>query len=343
MRTAFLFMALLAVAGAPRVQAQGTPKIQFDQTVVDFGKTSQVETVSGVFRYRNVGDGTLKLEKPQPQCGCTVAGLKPDTLLPGETGELSFTLNLGRSRAKLEKRITVVSNDPQTPQTLLTVKADYVPLYDISPISLSPMIALGAKSENQLVTVTRSDGQPLKIDSIQSSKPWITTRILPVPGSNHMARISVDMTPDGTPRRFNEFLQVYVDGKTNGPASTVFIYGRLSGEITTMPESLYWSITDPAKVKAERPDFAVTRRITLRATNGKPFEVKNARSSIKGVNVELVTKKPGEAYELVARLAEVPSASLPAGEITVDTNVASQPEVKIPVTINVFNPPPPKK
>jgi hypothetical protein len=77
-----LWMGAMCVAA----QAEGTPKIQFDQTVYDFGKTSQVETVSGVFKFKNIGDGILKLEPPKPSCGCTVAELKPDTLQPGETG-----------------------------------------------------------------------------------------------------------------------------------------------------------------------------------------------------------------------------------------------------------------
>ena len=88
----------------------GTPKLQFEQTVYDFGKTSQVENVSGTFKYKNVGDAVLKLEAPKPSCGCTIAGLKPDTLNPGETGELAFTFNLGRSRVVMEKRIAVKSN-----------------------------------------------------------------------------------------------------------------------------------------------------------------------------------------------------------------------------------------
>jgi hypothetical protein len=118
--------------------AEGAPKIQFDQTVYDFGKTSQVATVSGVFKFKNAGDGILKVEPPKPSCGCTVAELKPDTLQPGETGELPFTFNLGLYRATLEKHIAVRSNDPQTPEVSLTIKADYTPLYDINPMTLAP-------------------------------------------------------------------------------------------------------------------------------------------------------------------------------------------------------------
>jgi hypothetical protein len=70
---AALWMGAMCVAA----QAAGAPKIQFDQTVYDFGKTAQVETVSGTFKFKNTGDGILKVEPPKPSCGCTIASLKP--------------------------------------------------------------------------------------------------------------------------------------------------------------------------------------------------------------------------------------------------------------------------
>ena len=107
-----------------KVGAQGTPRIQFDQTIYDFGKTSVVTSVSGIFKFQNTGDGVLKLEPPKPSCGCTVAEVKPDTLPPGATGELPFSLNLGYYRGNLEKHITVKSNDPKTPEVSLGIKVD---------------------------------------------------------------------------------------------------------------------------------------------------------------------------------------------------------------------------
>ena len=58
-------------------QAEGMPQIQFAQTLHDFGKTSHT-TVSGVFKFKNVGNGILRVEPPKPSCGCTVAELKLD-------------------------------------------------------------------------------------------------------------------------------------------------------------------------------------------------------------------------------------------------------------------------
>ena len=192
--------------------ATNTAKIHFEQTVYDFGKTSQVETVTGTFKFKNVGDGVLKIEAPKPSCGCTVASLKPDTLPPGETGELVFALNLGRSRATMEKIITVKSNDPQTPEVLLTIKVDYTPLYDINPIALAPSVPFGGKATNLFVTITRTDGKPLGIQRLEPSKPWVTAQVKVEPGAKadaSTARILIEVQPDGPPRRFNEYVHVY--------------------------------------------------------------------------------------------------------------------------------------
>ena len=68
-----LAAALGLISTCPAIPIQATPKIQFDQTVYDFGKTSQVSTVSGIFKFKNIGDAVLKMDPPKPSCGCTAA------------------------------------------------------------------------------------------------------------------------------------------------------------------------------------------------------------------------------------------------------------------------------
>ena len=322
-------------------QAEGTPKIQFDQMVYDFGKTSQVATVSGVFKFKNIGDGVLKLEPPKPSCGCTVAELKPDTLQPGETGELPFTLHLGQVKAQFDKRITVKSNDPQTPEVSLTIKVDYTPLYDINPITLAPQLAFGVNDTDQFTTITRTDGKPLRIVRLDGSKPWITAKVEPgAKADDATERIRITIQRDGPPRRFNEFVQVYTAEQTNTPASGIYLYGQIMGEISLSPESLYWSVpntTNTTNAPAERPEAQITQRVTIRSAAGKAIELKNPQSSIKGMKVELVPKEAGKVYELVARLDEVPATTI-SGSVSFETSVAAQPRIEIPVIVNVFKP-----
>jgi len=318
------------------VHAEGTPKIQFDQPVFDFGKTSQVTTVSGVFQFKNTGDAILKLQPPKPSCGCTVAELKTNTLAPGATGELSFTLNLGYSRATLEKHIAVRSNDPLTPEVSLTIKVDYTPLYELTPMTLSPTLAFGANVTNQFATLTRTDGKPLHILRLDASKPWITATLVPDAGTNEAtARISVTVKREGPPRRYNEFVQVYSADQSNSPVSSIYLYGEILGEVSLAPEALYWSIAEGAKTAAGNPEALTTRRVTIKSVDGKAIELKNPQSTIKGINLELVPKEPGKVYELIARLDDVPASTV-SGSVSFETSVAAQSRIELPVIVNVF-------
>lgn len=327
-----LWMAAMCAAA----QAEGAPKIQFDRMVYDFGKTSQVATVSGVFKFKNVGDGILKVEPPQPSCGCTFAELKPDTLQPGESGDLPFTLHLGLVKALFDKRIAVKSNDPQTPEVSLTIKADYTPLYDINPITLAPTLAFGMNDTAQFTSITRTDGKPLHLVRLDASKPWIKATVEPgIKADETTARIRVAIQRDGSPRRFNEYVHVYTAEQTNSPVSSIYVYGQVMGEVSLSPEALYWSITDAAKTAAERPEALVLRRVTIRSANGKAFDLKNPQSTLKGIKVEVVPKEAGKVYELVARLDEVPASTV-SGSVSFETSVAAQSRIEVPVIVNVF-------
>ena len=337
--TLTLLVASLSVqAMCATVATAGTPKIQFAQTVYDFGPTSQVAAVSGVFKYKNIGDGILKLEPPKPSCGCTVAELKPDTLAPGESGELPFTLHLGQVKAQFDKRITVKSNDPLTPEVSLTIKVDFTPLYEVSPMTLAPILAFGENATSQFANIVRTDGKPLQIVKLLASKPWMTATVDPeITADATNARIRIAVQRDGSPRRFNEYVHVYAGSDSNTPVSSIYIYGQVMGEIALSPEALYWSVSSATNAPKDRPEAMVLRRVTIHSANGKPIEVKNPQSTIKGLTVELVPKEAGKVYELVARLDQMPASTV-SGNVSFETSVAAQPRIEVPVIVNVFMP-----
>jgi hypothetical protein len=340
MKTTSILLALVVASVGLGLAAEPAkaPKIQFEQTVYDFGSTSQVSTVTGVFKYKNTGTAVLKIEPPKPGCGCTLAELKPDTLPPGETGELAFTLHLGQVKAVFDKPIVVKSNDPETPEVTLRLKADYTPLFDVNPIALASQLSFGVNVVTQFTTLTRTDGKPLRIERLVASQPWVTAQTeagaKPAAAS---ARIRVTIKRDGPPRRFSEFVQVFVAGQTNGPVASIFVHGQIQGEVVLSPEALYWSIPGAGQPAAERPEALTVQRVTIRSADGKPLELKNPQSSIKGVKAELVTKEAGMVYELVARL-ETPPPTTVSGNVSFETSVAAQSRIEVPVVINVFNP-----
>src|SRR5204863_315336 len=79
----------------------------------------------------------------------------------------------------MEKHIAILSNDPLTPEVTLAIKLDFTPLYDLNPITLSPSLPFGSNDTTQFTVLTRTDGKPLKIVRMDSSKPWITATTEP--------------------------------------------------------------------------------------------------------------------------------------------------------------------
>lgn len=330
-------MLLPLLAGAMCVSGlAAAPQIQFEKTVYDFGKVSVVESVTGSFKYKNVGDAVLKIEPPKASCGCTVAELKQDSLKPGESGELAFTFNLGRVRAEMAKQITITSNDPKTPVVGLTIKADYTPLYELNPLTLAPELAFGVDKDEQFASLTRTDGKALKIVKLESSKPWITASVVAgASADTSAARIKILIRREGEPRRFSEYVHVYTEGQEALPSASIGLHGQLRGEVGVIPEALYWSINDAATAPTDRPESMVLRRILISSAGGKPLQLKNPRSTIPGVVVEILPKEAGKSYELVARLKDVPKATV-GGNVSFETSVAGQPRIEVPMIVNVF-------
>jgi len=334
MTKALLGIALWAGITGLNVWAEGTPKIQFDKTVYDFGKTSQVETVTGSFTFRNAGDEILKLEKPTTSCGCTVADLKPDSLQPGEKGELTFSLNMPSIRSLLEKHITVTSNDPQNPSVELTIKANYVPLFEFYPTLVRFDIRSGSETNVTLVA-QRTDGKKLNITKIEPSKPWITATLDASLKSND-ARILVNAKPTGAPRSLSEHVRVFVDNSEN-PVVSLFINGRILGDIAFTPEMLFWTISDPANFnKPEAESLRSKRLIATSTVPGQSFELSKPSSSIPELELELVAKDKGKTYELVAKLTKLPAETV-HGMISVESNLSTQPKIWLPITVAVLN------
>lgn len=312
----------------------GTPKIEFDKTVYDFGTTSSVTAVTGTFTFHNGGDADLKVQKPAPSCGCTVAGVKPDLLKPGEKGELVFTVNLGASKGQLEKHINVPSNDPKSPNVNLAIKVAVQQVFDVNPTqAMIGDVHLG-QTTNVTVQVLRNDGKKLAITKTEVTGELAKARV--EPGENEQsAKVIIDVTAKGAPRRFGDQVKLFMDGAEQ-PAATIFVVGRLVGEITVSPETLYWGVQDPEKWPGSAPETMTTRRVSIvAAPSNKPLEVTNIASSLKEVSLELVPVEKGKSYTLVAKLAESPKESS-RGTISFDTNIPTEPKVVLPVMVNVL-------
>ncbi|HDC93004.1 MAG TPA: DUF1573 domain-containing protein, partial [Candidatus Acetothermia bacterium] len=116
MRYAFAMFLLIMPA-----LATAAPKIVVDQAVYDFGEIKEGTIVTHAFVIRNEGtDPLVFTRKPYSSCGCTVAALPKEVLLPGESVELSATFDsTGFGGRHVRKEIRVYTNDPENSVVIL--------------------------------------------------------------------------------------------------------------------------------------------------------------------------------------------------------------------------------
>ncbi len=314
--------------------AIAAPKIEFDKKTYDFGTTSGVASVTGKFVLKNVGDAELVISKPSTSCGCTVAGVNPDKLKPGESGELTFTLSLGQHRGVVQKNITVPTNDPDNPRAGLTVKVDVMQIFEITPQSVGLGDMRAGSSTNLVVTMKRLDGKPLVIDKVVTPGQRLTAKFQPVEGDDKSAQIHVTAKMGEGLGSFNEQVQVFTDNAAQ-PTFTITVFGRQVGDVSVAPEKVFWGIPDMGRLPASRLETILTRNIRVTGTvPNQVLQLKSVTSDVKDLDLQVVTIEPSKTYQIVAKLPELPKESS-KGTITVETNLASIPKLEVPVQITV--------
>ena len=103
----------------------GTAEIVFGEYEHDFGKVSEGEKVSYVFRFENHGTSSLVIASATTSCGCTVPEFDTKPIARGGTGNLEVVFDTSGRNGKQTKTITVKSN-AKTPVVLLKITAEVV-------------------------------------------------------------------------------------------------------------------------------------------------------------------------------------------------------------------------
>lgn len=97
-----------------------TTMVQLIDSIYDFGRITEGESVTFNFRFKNVGTKPLVITGTGASCGCTVPEKPEKPILPGETGFIKVVFNSKGKMGHNEKNITVVANtDPSFPLLLL--------------------------------------------------------------------------------------------------------------------------------------------------------------------------------------------------------------------------------
>lgn len=102
------------------------PVAVFDKSTIDFGEVKQGEKVNCDFVLKNTGKTVLIVRKTKASCGCTAVTLGDTHVEPGQATTIRATFDSGGRTGRQYKTITVITNDPEHAETMLTISGNIV-------------------------------------------------------------------------------------------------------------------------------------------------------------------------------------------------------------------------
>jgi hypothetical protein len=155
-------------------------QLKWEQTEVELRPTFSDATSVAHFKYENIGSTPVHFNAVRTSCGCTAAKPAKEDVAPGEKGEITATFHIGDRIGIQQKTVTVETNDPKNPTTVLKLKAIIPALLEVQPpyVYWDGVEPLKPKS----ITVHAPKGSPVTKVTVTSSDPAIEAKI--VPGSS---------------------------------------------------------------------------------------------------------------------------------------------------------------
>ncbi|MBQ9587987.1 MAG: DUF1573 domain-containing protein [Bacteroidales bacterium] len=102
-----------------------SPVISFDEKEYDFGTINKDSAAIHVFRFKNIGDAPLVVDRTSTSCGCTAAEFDNTPVSPGGYGEVTVRYDTTKE-GSFKKAIVVVSNAVNENKTVLFVSGKVV-------------------------------------------------------------------------------------------------------------------------------------------------------------------------------------------------------------------------
>ncbi len=244
--------------------AKGGPKITFEKLSYDFNEVGPNTKNTGELKFKNTGNGLLKISKVEGCCG-VVTKLDKMQCEPGENGTIKVEYTSSLGTGVLKRQLHVFSNDETSPNTELTITAKITLKIDFEPKNL--MLTL--KNEDSgcpQITLSSIDGKSFSIKSFVSTGDCITADFDPsMEATRFILTPKVDLDklqacPDGT---------IKIDLTHPGTNGIIIPFNTLSEFKVTPPQIIAFN-AEPAK--------PIERKIWVFNNYGKDFEIESVSS-----------------------------------------------------------------
>jgi len=199
----------------------------FDKTTLDLTPEMGAAKVDAVFKFENKGSTPVHIKTVKPSCGCTTAALAKNDIAPGEKGEITATFNIGDRSGVQVKTVTVETDDPQSPQTVLTFKATIAQLLELQPTFV--FWQANEPAQPKTIIAKAAKGTTVKKIDVTSSSGDFTAKVEPGPTEGEF---KIQISPKDTAKPLNATLTIKPDVT---PAKVYYAAARVMPPGTAKP------------------------------------------------------------------------------------------------------------
>jgi hypothetical protein len=185
------------------IAASAQASLVWEKTELDLQPALGAPTAVGVFKYENKGDKPVHFKAVKPSCGCTTAAMAKNDVAPGEKGEITATFNIGDRTGLQTKTITVETDDAQSPQQILTLKATIAQMLDLQPAFV--FWQAGEDAKPKTISAKAAKGVTIKNVEVTSSSADFTTKVEPGSGAGEF---KINVQPKDTSKPLNATLTI---------------------------------------------------------------------------------------------------------------------------------------
>ena len=97
-----------------------SPILVFEKTTIDYGKITPESSGRKIFKFKNMGNAPLIIQKVKGSCGCVILNFPKKPIMPNEEGEIKIVYNVLKT-GRISRTITVTTNTKK-PITVLKIK-----------------------------------------------------------------------------------------------------------------------------------------------------------------------------------------------------------------------------
>lgn len=324
MRVRHFILHLVAMLLVPALAlAAKGPIVRLAGRTIDFGQVGQQQLIHRDLAIGNDGDQPLLIFKIESSCGCTGVVLADSIISPGETGHIDIAFSTREYQGAQEKQIQIHTNDPAERIVRIAVKADVIPVIEISDERVKFDSVRRGETPERKVRLAAKKGFGLAVSKIEGAEAWFATSVTSEKTADQeICNVVLELKPTAPAGPFRKIVTVHAAG-----AIPRKIDLAVSGQVIS-----YFETDGDARINFSITEKGVTSTAGLKIScdGSKPYRLESADSNLPFITGEIVTDAPNTFRLKLTLLGTAPAGPF-RGIVKVKTTDPAQPVIDVGV------------